>query len=262
MSELMLSPYLRLIGRTGNTRHPGGLKATDLLLKKIGITRNFRILDVGCGAGHTSAHIAKNYGCFVVGLDVSEEALDQGRALYAGEPYFERMSFINAELSHIPFSDDYFDVVLCESVLLFVKNKEAALKEIARLVKENGYLLLNELCVGESKNATTIKKYFARPEMNAFLTTVDELSALIDPERWAVIVHDEQTFTLKDQLMSDFAQFGNKKGLLQLFELIHSSFTNKEMRSDLWSMAQFLLHLPPRIFTSLLSLRVLARKKS
>ena len=88
MSDQDLSPYLRVIAKTGNTRHPGGLAASDILLSKTNIGTNSRVLDVGCGAGHSTAHVAKTYGCRVIGLDMSKAAIDNAVALYgAGESW-------------------------------------------------------------------------------------------------------------------------------------------------------------------------------
>jgi ubiquinone/menaquinone biosynthesis C-methylase UbiE len=260
MSEQAMSPYVRLIGRVGITRHPFGLKQSDILLHKIGIQKNYRVLDAGCGAGHSAAHIAEKYACTIVGIDFSGAAIDQARALYSEEPYFPRMSFLEAEMTHLPFSDNYFDVVLCESVLLFVNDKERALKELTRVLKPRGYLLLNELCIAENKHSEKIKDYFARLEMDAHLLSAASLSRFFEKNLWEIVVHDEQVFTFKEQLKSDLAQFGNKKGLLQLLELAHLALTDKKMRDDLVSMTKYMLKMPPQVFKNLRTLAMLARK--
>ena len=102
MSEL--SPYLRMIGKFASTRHPGGLKASEFLLNKTDINKSWRILDLGCGAGHTSAFLAKKYGCFINGIDISEDALNNAKDLYGNEPYFNRLQFEKADLHQLPFS--------------------------------------------------------------------------------------------------------------------------------------------------------------
>lgn len=44
----------------------------------------------------------------------------------------------------LPFEDDRFDVVLCESVLAFVEDKPAAIRECVRVTKPGGHVGLNE----------------------------------------------------------------------------------------------------------------------
>ncbi len=137
MSEF--SPYLRLIQKSGFTRHPGGLEASDTLLSRAHINKNSHILDVGCGAGHTMSHIVKNYGCRVTGVDISEDALSRAEGIYQKEPEFLKFTFKKASVENLPFADNSFDVVLCESVLVFVNDKAKALREMARVTKVGGF---------------------------------------------------------------------------------------------------------------------------
>jgi ubiquinone/menaquinone biosynthesis C-methylase UbiE len=253
-----ISPYLRLIGKIANTRHPGGLAASEFLLNKTNIDKSWRVLDLGCGAGHTSAHIAKKYGCFVNGIDISSAALENAVALYKNEPYFDRLQFEQADLSQLPFSDAYFNAVLCESVLLFNEQKESALAEMTRIIKPGGFLVLNELCIADGANEK-IREYFARPEFGGYLCEAQRLNSGLSALGFTIKVHDESTFNLLEQVKADFAQFGNMKGVYQLLELAHQTLTNKEVRQDLWQVAKFLLDMPAGL-KKLVSLKLLAQK--
>ncbi len=252
-----LSPYLRLIGKIANTRHPGGLAASEFLLNKTNIDKSWRVLDLGCGAGHTSAHIAKKYGCTVNGIDISSAALENAKALYKNEPYFKRMHFEKADMGELPFSDGYFDAVLCESVLIFNENKASAMGEIARITKEGGFLILNELCVAE--DSEKIRTHFARPEFGGFLCEAGELNYLVANAGFSIKVHDESSLKMLEQFKADFAQFGNMKGVYQILELAHLTLTNKEVRHDLWQLLKFLLDMPSGL-KNLVSLKLLAQK--
>ena len=44
----------------------------------------------------------------------------------------------------LPFEVDWFDVVICESVLAFIEDKPQAIRECVRVVKPGGYVWLNE----------------------------------------------------------------------------------------------------------------------
>lgn len=257
MSET-LSPYLRIIGKIANTRHPGGLLASEYLLNKTDINESWRILDLGCGAGHTSSHVAKKYGCFVNGIDISLAALEHAKALYKNEDFYHRMSFEYADLMQLPFSDGYFNAVLCESVLIFNLDKESALKELVRVLKPGGYLVLNELCIANF-NDDALRMYFAQPEFGGFLWDAERFSSLITQSGFSIKVHDEGTFSFLEQIRADFNQFGNMKGVYQLLELAHKTLTDEELRQDLWKVIKFALKMPQGM-KKLLNLKILAQK--
>lgn len=252
------SPYLRLIQRTGGTRHPGGLSSTDILLKRIELTQSSTILDAGCGAGHTAAHIAKTYGCSVVGVDISPEAVEKAHDFYHREPFFERLSFVVGDVAHLNFERNSFDVVLCESVLLFVQDKQAAIKEMARVVKGQGFLALNELCQSNSPQSTVTKDYFARPEMGGFLVPAAEyLDCLKD---WRLVVMDERPFDIKAQFLADWQLWGNFNGLTQWLEAGFSLLTNKDLQNDLWQTLKLAKDMPRSIIQHLNHVLLLAQK--
>lgn len=252
------SPYLRLIQHTGGTRHPGGLSLTDMLLKRIELKESSTILDVGCGAGHSAAHIAKTYGCKVVGVDISPEAVEKAHDFYHREPFFERLSFVVGDVAHLSFESNSFDVVLCESVLLFVEDKQAAIKEMARVVKRGGFLALNELCQSESSESGATKDYFARPEMGGFL--VPATAYLDSLKDWRQVVMDERPFDIKAQFLADWHQWGNFKGLTQWLEAGFSLLTDKDLQNDLWQTLKLAKDMPRSIMQHLNHVLVLAQK--
>lgn len=56
------------LARIGKTRlRPGGIEATNWLLEKADIKEDSKVLEVACNMGTTLVHIAKKYGCDIVG---------------------------------------------------------------------------------------------------------------------------------------------------------------------------------------------------
>ncbi len=60
----------------------------------------------------------------------------------------DQVKFVVADAHDIPYENDSFDVLLTESVVLFM-DKERALKEFARVVRPGGYVGLSEAFVTE-----------------------------------------------------------------------------------------------------------------
>ena len=54
----------------------------DLVCRKVGLQPGMRVLDVGCGWGSFAGFAAEHYGVEVVGVTVSKEQIELGRARY------------------------------------------------------------------------------------------------------------------------------------------------------------------------------------
>ncbi len=59
----------------GETLRPGGLKLTAKLAQLAGIREDHTVLDIACGKGATALFLAREYGCKVTGLDLSDKMI-------------------------------------------------------------------------------------------------------------------------------------------------------------------------------------------
>jgi SAM-dependent methyltransferase len=101
-----------------------------------------RLLDVGTGDG-TYALEAARRGADVTGLDsdLAMLAAARERARESSVP----LTLEAGRAESLPFADASFDVVLAITVLCFVPDANAAVKEIARVLAPGGELVLGEL---------------------------------------------------------------------------------------------------------------------
>lgn len=136
--------YLDMQAYVGVTKHNGGLEATDELLSLCHIEEAREVLNVGCGIGVGPAYIARKHGCRVVGVDISEKMIEWSRRRAREERVEDKVEFRVANVLDLPFEADRFDVVLCESVLVFVDDKPQAIRECVRVTRPGGYVGLNE----------------------------------------------------------------------------------------------------------------------
>lgn len=136
--------YFELQAYIGTTKHLGGFETTKALIELCHIDRDTRVLEVGCGVGATACYLVKKYSCHVVGVDINEAMIARSneRAQRAGVQ--DRVEFRVADARDLPFEDALFDVVFAESVLTFVKDKQRAVGECARVTRPGGHVGLNE----------------------------------------------------------------------------------------------------------------------
>ena len=139
-----LPRYLDMQAELGYTKHIGGSKATRELLELCNVSPEKVVLNVGCGAGGTTAFIVKNYGCHVVGVDIKENMIESARKWAQRKGVVEKTEFRVANAQDLPFEDNTFDILICESVNIFIPDKSKAMGEYKRVVKPGGAIGLNE----------------------------------------------------------------------------------------------------------------------
>lgn len=116
----------------------------DLTRLLPGTRRRFpRVLDVGCGFGHSFAELAGRFEPeLIVGLD-ADPALHE-RAASAAEDCPCPVKLHAANAARVDLADDQFDLVFCHQTFHHIVEQEAALREFFRVLKPGGVLLFAE----------------------------------------------------------------------------------------------------------------------
>lgn len=115
------------------------------------------VLDLGCGAGLDTFVAALLVGPAgrSTGLDLSSEMLAAPRALAAAWP-LANVDFVEGLIEALPFDASSFDVVLSNGVLNLVPDKQAAFREIRRVLKPGGQFVAADLLVTEEVPAEVL----------------------------------------------------------------------------------------------------------
>jgi SAM-dependent methyltransferase len=142
-------PSSRATARTGEVWEHGarrwsrsdqlvGGDDNDRAAEMLGLVPGCRVLDAGCVAGHRLGPLAAT-GAHVVGVDISPAMLQ----LASGTGLLARL--VRADVTNLPFHDDAFEAALCAYVLDFTPAVAAALRELHRVVRPGGRLLVSLL---------------------------------------------------------------------------------------------------------------------
>ncbi len=112
------------------------------MVDELSLPRHGRILEVGCGAGLTTTALARR-GYNMEAVDTVNEMLDLTRrhATEAGVAHRVRTALAN--INHLRFPSNHFDLVLAVGVLPWVDSLWEPIRELARVTEPGGYLIVN-----------------------------------------------------------------------------------------------------------------------
>ena len=130
--------------------HIRGTTATNELIELCGFTSDMHILDVGCGVGGSTRRLSHHIGCRVTGVDLSDEYIDAAQRLTQLFDMQEKAKFHAASALELPFDDNSFDGVWSIQMGMNVEDKLSWLKELHRVVKPNGRVVLYEVCANKN----------------------------------------------------------------------------------------------------------------
>jgi arsenite methyltransferase len=121
---------------TGNPFSLGALRADE------------RVVDVGSGGGIDSLIAAKMVGPSgrVIGVDMTPAMLDKART-GAVAADMTNVEFRKGFGESLPVEDGWADVVISNGVLNLMPDKDAALREMARVLKPGGRLQIGDILV-------------------------------------------------------------------------------------------------------------------
>jgi SAM-dependent methyltransferase len=115
----------------------------QLLLRLAGDLRRRAVLDVGCGDGALTLAFARAGAASVAGCDIDPRMIS--RAIGRATEQRQVVQYAVANGLRLPFADLSFDLVTVITVLAFVPDAEGAVREMARVLKPGGVLIIGEL---------------------------------------------------------------------------------------------------------------------
>jgi SAM-dependent methyltransferase len=143
-----------------------------LLAQRWRLSEVHEALDVGCGVGHwgmlLGEHLARD--AWMIGVDREPRWVAKAAERAAARGLGPRYRYQQASAERLPFGDDAFDLVTCQTVLIHVADAVAVLREMRRVLRPGGILAVcepNNLAHAVMADATT------------FTGPVDELVAMV-----------------------------------------------------------------------------------
>jgi ubiquinone/menaquinone biosynthesis C-methylase UbiE len=159
-----LAPYDHFHGR--------GLEATEDMAALVTVRPTYNLLDVGSGLGGPARWFSKRFGCRVTGIDLTPEFCEVAEQLTRVLGLERRVRFLVGNALAMPFDDGTFEGAYSMFVSMNIADKAQLYREIHRVLKSGGWLVLSEIARGEDGDVTYPMPW-AATAAESFLTTAD-----------------------------------------------------------------------------------------
>jgi ubiquinone/menaquinone biosynthesis C-methylase UbiE/DNA-binding transcriptional ArsR family regulator len=117
-------------------------RVTSLAIEKL-LPRNLVIADVGCGTGSLTFELAR-FAEKAIGVDLSTQMLRRARGL-AKEKHVSNVEFRMGDALKLPLRSKQVDAAFCVMVLHFLAEPERAIKELCRITRSGGSVIIVDL---------------------------------------------------------------------------------------------------------------------
>lgn len=132
------------------------------------------ILDIGCGGGKNVKRFAEiaSEGK-IYGLDYSEVSVNKSKELNKKEIENGKVKIEQGSVSQLPYADETFDLVTCFETVYFWPDFIEDLKEVHRVLKNNGSIFICNEAGGSDKDKELMKEHIDLLKMTLY--TEEEL---------------------------------------------------------------------------------------
>lgn len=129
------------------------LQLTEALAREAGLAREMRVLDVGCGMGGSSIHLARTLGCQVTGITLSRFQRFWASCAAHWHGVARRTEFHWQDAEHAQFDPATFDVLWSIECTEHLFDKPEFFRRAARWLKPGGRLAICAWLAGDTTDS-------------------------------------------------------------------------------------------------------------
>nr|XP_053627594.1 uncharacterized protein LOC128685104 isoform X4 [Cherax quadricarinatus]XP_053627595.1 uncharacterized protein LOC128685104 isoform X5 [Cherax quadricarinatus] len=178
----------------------------DFLIK-LGLRPGQQVLDVGCGTGGSAFFMARYYGVYVHGIDLSSNMINLAQERLAREDVnvSDKVQFQVADITKVQFDTASFDIIYSRDTVLHIADKEGLYKTLYRWLKPGGTLFVTDYCRGDRKHSQEFLDYVKQRGYD--LRTVREYEQVLQEAGYTQVEAVDLTKTFISILTTELMYF-------------------------------------------------------
>jgi SAM-dependent methyltransferase len=109
-----------------------------------------KVLDLGSGYGGGPRYLAKNFGCHVTCLNLSEVQNERNEQFNLERGLDHLIDVVHGSFEEIPLPDNSFDIVWSQDAIVHSADRDRVVAEAYRVLKPGGQFILTDLMQGDN----------------------------------------------------------------------------------------------------------------
>jgi len=219
--------------------HVGGQVYSEKLFKNLSLMKNSRVLDCGSGLGGPARLLSKLCQVKVTGIDLTKDFTAIAHKLSSALDMSDLTQFTTGNVLSMPFTDSTFDTVLNQHFCMNIPDKETLYREIGRVLKPDGFLVIHEIFKGEHKSLN-FPVPWARDKSISHLISLQKFQSLLKDNKFTEIYckdiseeslewyHQIKTSGKKPSPLNQFLIFG--KDLKKMVKNMQANISDNKIK--------------------------------
>ena len=160
---------------------PGGTEEIDEIVKNTNLEGK-SVLDIGCGCGGAAFHLIKKYKAkSVQGIDTEPLVIKTAQQLSIKNNLADKTTFKCVEPGPLKYNEETFDVIFSKEVFLHIPDKEALLKDINRILKPGGLIIVSDwMRIDDNPPSKQMQDYIAAEGLDMLMCSLKKYKELLE----------------------------------------------------------------------------------
>jgi sarcosine/dimethylglycine N-methyltransferase len=181
--------------------HTAGRMATARMAQLLAPAADELVLDAGSGIGGPARYLASQFGCRVIGLDLTPEFVAIANMLSERTGMTDRVECRVGDVTSTGLADESVDHCWTQHVAMNIADRKGFYAEMRRVTRPGGRFALFDVIDGGGGELLLPVPWATQPE-HSHLVTKEELRTLVEGAGFRVDVWDDPTAEMLDMMRS------------------------------------------------------------
>jgi ubiquinone/menaquinone biosynthesis C-methylase UbiE len=186
--------------------HVGGRPATIEFAKALAYAPGLKLLDIGSGLGGPSRYFAREWGCKVNGIDLTDDYVQAAGSLAERVGLGGKVSYVCGSALDLPFGDQSFDGAYMMHVGMNISDKAKLFAEVHRVLKPGAKFGIYDVMRENEDAALSFPVPWASGPETSFVEPPARYLELLEGAGFSILSHTSR----HDRAMQFFQQMRDR----------------------------------------------------